>query len=101
MAYDLMHPKAPRLSGATLEIFAALLERPLLGKLPAKRLLKAAGIDRFRRLHVPEPPRLQPIVDTTPGEAGGGSGTAVRKPEAAGGSVAGFRYAGIDDYAEA
>ena len=96
-----MHPKAPRLSGATLEIFAALLERPLLGKLPAKRLLKAAGIDRFRRLHVPEPPRLQPIVDTTPGEAGGGSGTAVRKPEAAGGSVAGFRYAGIDDYAEA
>lgn len=61
MSYDLMHPRAPRLSGALLKAAAALLERPSLGKPLAHRLLKETGIDRFRRLHVPETPRMHPV----------------------------------------
>lgn len=101
MAYDLMHPKAPRLSGALLEAVAALLERPSIGKAAAKSLLKAAGIDRFRHLHVPEPPRMHPLagsgaitagIEPSPGDLAEALATAGAK---------GFRFPSVLSYAEA
>lgn len=106
MSYDLMHPKAPRLSGALLEAAAAFLERPSLGKPLANRLLKATGIDRFRHLHAPESPRLHPVA---PGDLSHPPEPSVLDLEAVArhfsGSSApaegGFRYTTIREYAEA
>lgn len=101
MAYDLHHPRTPRISGALLEAVAAFLERPVLGRRLAARLLRATGVDRFRSLHVPEPPRLHPLPAT--GDAANWScedldRIASRFAPAPGG---GFSFSGVRAYAEA
>lgn len=101
MAYDLMHPKAPRLSGALLEAVAALLERPTVGKPAAKSLLKAAGIDHFRHVHVPEPPRMHPL-SATGGVTAGREPSELELAEAlATGAGGGFQFPTLRTYAEA
>lgn len=101
MAYDLMHPRAPRLSGALLEAVAALLERPTLGKPIAKKLLNASGIDRFRHIHVPEPPRMHPAVEGTAGSGAGTPSDAELAKFFSAGEAEGFRFPAVSDYAEA
>lgn len=100
MAYDLLHPRSPRISGALLEAIAAVLERPLLGGRIANKLLKTTGIDRIRSLHVPEPPRLHPLP---PAEKGSWTAPDLQaianrfsRPRGEG-----FSYPGIRSYVEA
>ncbi|MFP4425950.1 MAG: amidase [Spirochaetaceae bacterium] len=101
MAYDLTHPRAPRLSGALLEAVAALLERPILGKPIAKKLLTASGIDRFRHLHVPEPPRMHPTVEVGEAKLGETPSDADLATMFSGAKATGFRFPSVSDYAEA
>lgn len=101
MAYDLMHPRAPRLSGALLEAVAALLERPTLGKAAAKSLLKSAGVERFRHLHVPEPPRMHPIASAAQLTVGREPSETELSDALAPGDGPGFRFPSVRAYARA
>ena len=60
MSYDLEHVKVPRLAGAGLAIFTALIEGPLRGLLMPK-LLKDGGVTRFRALEPTEAPTVFPL----------------------------------------
>lgn len=58
--YDLKSVKLPYLSGATLKVFAALLESPLRGLL-LPSLFESAGLNWLRKQTVEEAPTLLPI----------------------------------------
>ncbi|MEQ9367262.1 MAG: amidase, partial [Leptospirales bacterium] len=62
MSYDLKSMKAPRLTGAGLRIFAALLERGPTRALIMPKLLKDAGIQGFRQDNPTQAPTLLPLV---------------------------------------
>lgn len=62
MSYDLKSMKAPRLTGAGLRIFAALLERGPTRALIMPKLLKDAGIEGFRSDNATQAPTLLPLV---------------------------------------
>lgn len=60
MSYDLGQVSAPRLSGAALRAFAWALESSPARGLLARRLLRNAGVDAFRRLELSEGPGVRP-----------------------------------------
>ena len=62
MPYDLSRVDIPRLAGRPLRLIARVLETPGLRALLLPRLLRAGGIDAFRRLRPHEPPTVQPFV---------------------------------------
>ncbi len=101
MAYDLMHPRAPRLSGALLEAVAAILERPTLGKPLARKMLNSSGIDQFRHIHVPEPPRMHPVADSHTGTTEAAPSESDLVKLFSGATPKGFRFPSVSDYAEA
>ena len=58
--YDLKSVKLPYLSGATLRLFATLLEGPL-GSLLIPNLFRSSGVSWLREQQFDDPPTLQPI----------------------------------------
>ncbi len=64
MAYDLTPMKAPRATGALLDLMARLLENPLTGPLLARPQLADMGLARLRSMWVDEPlPAVHPLFE--------------------------------------
>lgn len=64
MAYDLTPMKAPRATGALLDLMARLLENPVIGPLIAKPQLADMGLETLRRTPVDDPmPVVHPLFD--------------------------------------
>ncbi len=59
-SYDLRAIRAPRLTGRALQTFVRLLETGPTRALIAGRMLRDAGIERFRRERVDEAPAVRP-----------------------------------------
>ena len=84
MSYDLLPIKAPRLAGRSLHAFVLLLENGLTRSLLAPKLLRDAGIARFRETVVDEVPSVKPALPgqgalpAEPAVEGGGRGGAAR-----------------------
>lgn len=75
--YDLVSFKLPVLSGRKLKLFAALLENGVSGPPITRKLFKDAGIERFRKMRLDEPPTLFPFSpgdekENSSGESAGG-----------------------------
>ncbi|MDX1654824.1 MAG: amidase [Candidatus Competibacteraceae bacterium] len=60
--YDLDDLHLPRLSGWPLKLLSRLLENPLTAALPARRLLRDAGLPALWETHLDQPPCLLPPV---------------------------------------
>lgn len=101
MPYDLTSVKVPRLAGAGLKLFAALMEGAA-GKLLLPKLLRDAGIEAFRQREPEAAPTLLPVVP--PDEIV--STYSVQSSElsrvlALSGTGRGFQHAGVKDFYEA
>ncbi len=64
MSYDLKPMKAPRATGALLDLMARLLENPLTGPLIARPQLAEMGLERLRHMPLDEPlPAVHPLFE--------------------------------------
>ncbi len=70
MPYDLKDVRLPVLTGRALRAFAALLDRPGVGPLLVRKLLKDAGVDRLARLEAPPDPLFLPAFSSPEGGRG-------------------------------
>lgn len=59
--YNLKSVNLPSMAGATLNIFASLVENPLIRPLLMGSLMKQGGVDRLRELALDETPTFYPI----------------------------------------
>lgn len=69
-SYDLHSLSLPKLAGAALNAFAAALDSPVTRPLLMPSLLKQGGFDRFRALHLDEPPTFLPLEPAAEPAAG-------------------------------
>ncbi len=99
-AYDLQSVQLPYLSGATLRLFAAVMEGPLGGLLTAS-LFKSAGIPWLREQRIDDPPTLRPIHFTGALSSESAALAPETWPKAPAARAPGFRFASVHDYAKA
>src|SRR4030042_28913 len=99
-SYDIKSVKLPYLSGAALRLFAALLESPL-GGLLIPGLFRSSGISWLREQRFDDPPARQPI--RFPGAPAAAPLSVPEKewPRRPASPGPGFRFASVQDYAEA
>jgi Asp-tRNA(Asn)/Glu-tRNA(Gln) amidotransferase A subunit family amidase len=99
MTYDLKSANLPRLAGAGLKIFTALVENPATAALLMSNLMETGGINKFRRLKVDEPPTVYPLAQSdSRGAAPPPDLQAIARTES---PAKGFRFATVNDYATA
>lgn len=101
MPYDLTSVKVPRLAGAGLKLFAALMEGAA-GKLLLPKLLRDAGIEAFRQREPEAAPTLLPVVP--PDEiipTYSVQSSELTRVLALSGTGRGFQHASVKDYYEA
>ena len=95
MAYDLRSLKLPRLGTAGLRTLTALLENPVTGPLLIEKLKRDAGLLRIRSEMPSEVPTYYPLHDADVRALPAFAPLAERP------APPGFRFPGVDDYAEA
>ncbi|HKZ69221.1 MAG TPA: amidase [Anaerolineales bacterium] len=101
MTYELKSVNLPRLTGAGLKIFTALVENPATAALLMGNLMETGGINKFRKLKVNEPPTVYPLVQSdSRGTATPLDLEAIAQTDSPTRS-AGFRFATVNDYATA
>lgn len=98
--YDLKSVKLPYLAGASLRLFARLVEGKL-GGLITPSLMNSAGVTWLRRQHYDEPPTLQPLYHTGRLEQGPSATPADEWPAGSPAGGPGFHFATVADYAQA
>jgi Asp-tRNA(Asn)/Glu-tRNA(Gln) amidotransferase A subunit family amidase len=102
--YDLQTMDAPRLAGASLAAFVALLENPLTRTVATRALERSSGIERLRSAVLADAPCVAPVLARAPVLAGSPS---IPAPDVhalaaqGGGDRRGFQFASVADYARA
>lgn len=99
--YDLKSVKLPRMAGAALKAFTAILENPAGRAALLGSLLKNAGIDHLRKLEIDEAPTFLPTWAVTQSS----TGNKIELDELAAGEIhntnQGFAFASVSDFARA
>ncbi len=97
MSYDLESIALPRLGTRALRVLVTLLENPLTGPPLIEKLKRDGGLTRLREIVVSEPPTFLPLLpaDNRPQPA------LDRVMEDSARQTPGFRFPGMNDYADA
>ena len=101
MPYDLQSVRAPRIAGLALSAAASLFENPVTNKLLLPKLLRDAGVERFRAAVLAEAPSVTPSLPR-PASRDARSSTPIDLGALAASPVGkGFRFETVADFARA